>query len=160
MSCVLFAAAEDQTEACGRSLAASLPQQQSRALKVFLWGELGAGKTTWVRGFLRELGVTGRVRSPSFSLVEHYELPLHHVIHVDLYRLSGAADVRALGLVDHDVAGAVWLIEWPERAANALGSADLTVRLTAEGQGRRIEVESMSPEGADWLAGSARSLSQ
>jgi len=160
MSFPFFAATEEHTLACARALAAVAPRAANRAVKIFLQGELGAGKTTWVRGFLHALGVTGRVRSPSFSLIEHYESGGLRVIHLDLYRLASAGDVRALGLEDDDVAGVLWLVEWPERAAGALGIADLELQLSIVAEGRQIELSTGTDLGAGWLAAAAPSLSQ
>ena len=102
---------------------------------VYLTGDLGAGKTTLTRGFLRSLGIVGAVRSPTYTLVEIYETSMLTALHLDLYRLADPAELDNLGLREWAGAGHVWLVEWPERGANKLPAADLVVKLTA-GDGR------------------------
>lgn len=149
----LLSASEQVTAQIGAAIARSLPAEPpARALRVHLSGDLGAGKTTLVRGLLRELGVLGTVRSPTFSLLEHYHADPWSVLHLDLYRLSTPEDVLALGLADHDSSGALWLIEWPERAGNALPRADLEIRLRGEAAGHQIEILGRGDLGRAWLA--------
>lgn len=142
---------EDATLALGARLAAAIPPFAGGALKVALRGDLGAGKTTVTRGFLRSLGVTGSVRSPSFSLLETYELERLTVIHLDLYRLRDAGDVRGLGLADHDRAGHLWMVEWPERAGHALGDFDLELALRVVDAGREADLTAVTEAGRRWL---------
>ncbi len=142
---------ESATLEFGARLAATMPPSSGGALKVALRGDLGAGKTTLTRGFLRSLGVTGSVRSPTFSLLETYELAHLTVVHLDLYRLRDATDVRGLGLADHDRPGCLWMVEWPERAERALGQFDLEVMLRVVGTGREVEVAAGSELGRHWL---------
>lgn len=144
---------EDATAAVGAALARGLPAEPpSRALRLYLSGDLGAGKTTLVRGLLRELGVQGTVRSPTYSLLEHYQAGQWDLVHLDLYRLSSPDDLLALGLADHDHAFAVWLIEWPERAGGALPAADLELHLTGESAAHRLSAKALSEPGCAWLA--------
>jgi tRNA threonylcarbamoyladenosine biosynthesis protein TsaE len=139
------------TEAVGAALARSFEPRPDAAVKVHLRGDLGAGKTTLARGLLRELGVRGAVRSPSFALLEEYATPRVRVLHLDLYRLAGPADLRGLGLADHDEPGALWLVEWPERGGAALGTADLVIALAAGAIQHQIELEAASEVGRAWL---------
>lgn len=139
------------TEGLGAALARAAPTGLARALRVHLQGDLGAGKTTLVRGFLRALGVTGPVRSPTYGLLEPYEIAGRTVLHLDLYRLADPSEVAALGLRDHDEAGAIWLIEWPERGAAALAPPDLRITLVAGLQAHRVEFAAGTPPGAAWL---------
>ena len=114
-------------------------------LIIGLSGELGAGKTTWVRGMLRGLGYEGRVPSPTFSLVEPYPLDDLTVLHLDLYRLEGAAALEDLGLRDWLAEPETWLlIEWPERwpAFERLGN--IRISLGIEKLGRRVEMTPFS----------------
>jgi tRNA threonylcarbamoyladenosine biosynthesis protein TsaE len=141
----------DATLALGARLARGIPWQATRALTVFLQGELGAGKTTLVRGLLHELGVSGTVRSPSYSLVEHYALAAGEVLHVDLYRLADASEVESLGLRDAYHSGTLLLIEWPERAAAHLPAPDLRIDLQVVGEQRLARVSAAGP-GLSWLA--------
>lgn len=140
------------TERLGAALARSVPWAAPQALVGYLHGELGAGKTTLVRGLLRELGETGTVRSPSFTLLEAYPFGDRTVLHVDLYRLAGIGAVASLGLRDEMRPGVLLLVEWPERATDSLPAADLHVRLSAQGAGRLAALEHGSPTGSDWLA--------
>lgn len=96
---------------------------------VHLAGELGTGKTTLVRGFLRAAGVTGTIRSPTFTLVEEYAFGETTVAHYDLYRLSDPEELEYLGLRDHLSADALLFFEWPERAAAILPAPTLDIRL-------------------------------
>jgi len=139
----------DATTALGAALAAALPE---RAV-LHLSGELGAGKTTLARGLLRALGVTGPVRSPTYTLVERYPTPEGLVLHLDLYRIADAAELGFLGL-DADAAEArLWLIEWPERGAGHLPAADLVLQLGLDGSARRVGLQPLTPTGERWLAG-------
>ena len=118
----------DATEALGRALAAT----QVMPTVVYLHGDLGAGKSTLARAWLRALGVTGTIRSPTYTLVERYPLPGGgEALHLDLYRIGGAGELEFLAL--DDVAGALWLVEWPERGSGALPAADLQIDLAVAG---------------------------
>ena len=98
-------------------------------LLVGLEGDLGAGKTTWVRAMLRGLGYGGRVPSPTFTLLEHYEIGDLTIVHLDLYRLAEPGELEFLGLRDWLALSAVWLlVEWPERGGKLAGSLDLSLR--------------------------------
>jgi tRNA threonylcarbamoyladenosine biosynthesis protein TsaE len=104
------------TDALGAALAQALvAARATRSLSIYLHGELGTGKTTLAQGLLRALGVSGTIRSPSYTLVEPYETALGQVLHVDLYRLQGARDVEALGLPDELAQSALLVVEWPAR---------------------------------------------
>lgn len=142
---------EADTLAFGAALARSVPTHAARALRVALRGELGAGKTTLVRGFLREWGVRGAVRSPSYALLEWYEVDTRRALHLDLYRLLDPEEVQTLGLRDYDAPSTVWLIEWPERAAGTLSEPDLTIALEAGASSHRAVLSAGSPEGRAWM---------
>jgi len=149
------------TECAGTALARGLPELTSRGLLLALSGELGSGKTTLARALLRALGVAGTIRSPTFTLVEPYETPRGAVHHLDLYRLApGAAALEGLGYRDLRGQPGLILVEWPERAGDALGRADLTLRFAHEGNGRRISVAAGSDSGRDWLAASRAQLEE
>lgn len=111
---------------------------------IFLHGDLGAGKTTLVRGLLRSLGHPGRVPSPTYTLVEPYELGGLSLKHLDLYRIADPEELEFLGV--RDMVGTV-LIEWPERGAHFLPSPDLECRLSVAAPGRVLEVEGSSEAG-------------
>ena len=148
----VIAGTEQQTEALGGCLARVIPANARAALQLQLQGDLGAGKTTLARGFLRALGYDGAVRSPTYTLIETYEFPALTVVHADLYRLHDPAEFEALGLRDLSTAGHVWLIEWPERAGDRLPAADLHIMLAAQPQGHSLECRAQSGIGAQWLA--------
>ena len=141
------------TEALARSLARSAPE---RAV-VFLEGELGAGKSTLARAWLRALGVTGAIKSPTYTLVERYPLLSGEAVHLDLYRLAGVGELDFLGLDELAAEARLWLVEWPERGQGGLPAPDLVVSLVAAGGGRRVGLRGASAAGRDWLARRAAS---
>ena len=141
----------EETEALGRQLASLRPDARELAV-IYLTGELGAGKTTFARGFLRELGVTDAVRSPTYTLLELHELGALTVLHVDLYRLHDPAELEPLGLREWARPGAVWLIEWPERGGGRLPPPDLTLTFTADAVAHEIALRADSESGKAWLA--------
>jgi tRNA threonylcarbamoyladenosine biosynthesis protein TsaE len=141
------------TDALGRRLAGPLGAAcQDAPVVVHLDGPLGAGKTTLARGLLRGLGHEGRVRSPTFTLLEPYELEACSVAHLDLYRLADPGELDYLGLVDMLVPGAVVLVEWASRGGDRLPRADLRLTLDYDGDARRIACEALSPVGQAVLA--------
>jgi tRNA threonylcarbamoyladenosine biosynthesis protein TsaE len=131
----LALASAHDTAALGAAIASALGDRTG--VVVFLRGPLGAGKTTLARGLLRALGVRGAIRSPTYTLLEPYELPGRMLVHLDLYRLADPGELEPLGLRDYPPERCWWLIEWPERAALRLPPAELTVDLGHDGQGRR-----------------------
>lgn len=137
-------------EAATVALAGELARTTPARAVVYLQGDLGAGKSTLARAWLRALGVTGTVRSPTYTLVERYPLAAGgEALHLDLYRIGGAGELEFLGLDDGDAA--LWLVEWPERGAGGLPAADLRVRLAVAGNGREATLESASEAGRAWL---------
>lgn len=141
----------EETEGFGARLARSRPPADGLNV-IYLSGDLGAGKTTLTRGFLRELGVTGPVRSPTYTLVEIYTLGSLTALHLDLYRLSDATELDNLGVREWARGGHLWLVEWPERGAERLPGADLVITLTAGDGGHDINVVARTGPGAAWLA--------
>lgn len=134
------------TDGLGEALAASRP---AKAV-VYLRGDLGAGKSSLARAWLRALGVRGAIRSPTYTLLERYPLASGgEAWHLDLYRIGDVAELEFLGL-DGDEA-VLWLVEWPERAAPGLPAPDLTIDLGIDGAGRRAELVAGSAVGRDWL---------
>ncbi|MCS3902387.1 tRNA threonylcarbamoyladenosine biosynthesis protein TsaE [Methylohalomonas lacus] len=134
-------------EACGGALAAACPA----AVMIQLHGPLGAGKTTLVRGFLRAVGVTGAIKSPTYTLVEPYAVAGRQFYHFDLYRLEDPEALEMLGFRDYLDAGSVCLIEWPEQAAGLLPAADIDVRIEVTPQGRRVNLAAGTDNGVSLL---------
>ncbi len=116
-------------------------------LRIHLEGELGAGKTTLVRGFLRHLGHRGPVKSPTYTLIEPYELDGCPVYHLDLYRVGDPAELEYLGLRELLAERALMLIEWPERAAHWLPSPDLHLSIDFVGTARQVALSALSARG-------------
>ena len=118
---------------------------------LYLQGELGAGKTTCVRSLLRTLGVTGLVRSPTYTLVETYYVATLTCVHVDLYRLQSLTEVDELGLRDLVGPGSLIMVEWPEKGGVALPPADLDLTLRYVGEARQAALSAKTLLGTEWL---------
>ncbi|MEO8803947.1 MAG: tRNA (adenosine(37)-N6)-threonylcarbamoyltransferase complex ATPase subunit type 1 TsaE [Rudaea sp.] len=125
---------------------------------IYLAGALGAGKTTFARALLRALGVVARVKSPTYSLIESYNVGPLAIQHLDLYRIAAIDEVEWLGLGDLDGARTLWLIEWPERAGRAIPQGDLGVHLAHAEHGRDLGFEPLTEVAARWLSDSVFSL--
>lgn len=136
------------TERLGAQLAAAVTPAV-----VYLHGDLGAGKTTLVRGFIHALGYEGKVRSPTYTLVEPYACKPCTVFHLDLYRLADAEELEWLGLRDMLDESSLLLIEWPERGEDLLPAADLTITIEYSGDGRVAHLEPATLAGKQLLAG-------
>lgn len=146
---------EAAQEAFGAALAAACGKA---AALIFLEGDLGAGKTTTTRGFLRALGHRGAVKSPTYTLVEPYDIGGRRIYHLDLYRVADPGELEYLGLREMLAESAVLLVEWPERGAGWLPPPDLRVRILHRPAGRRIEISADSPRGAAILSGLDKDL--
>lgn len=132
------------------ALAAALAATAPPGAVVHLEGDLGAGKSTLARAWLRALGVTGPVRSPTYTLVERYPLGSGgEALHLDLYRIGDAGELEFLGLDDTDAR--LWLVEWPERGLGALPPPDLEVGLVVLGQGRACRLRFRTAAGDSWV---------
>jgi tRNA threonylcarbamoyladenosine biosynthesis protein TsaE len=139
-------------EAATRGLAARLAASLKPGLVVWLCGTLGAGKTTLVRALLRALGHTGPVRSPTFTLLEPYDLTPFAVYHFDLYRFSSAHEWRDAGFDDYFGGQGVCVLEWPEQAAGAAPAPDVRIALAFSGEpgdssGRRLTLDACTQAG-------------
>ena len=117
-----------------------------------LSGELGAGKTTVARGLLHALGYAGRIKSPTYAVVEPYALSSLNLYHFDFYRFGDKTEWVNSGFRDYFNPGAACIVEWPERAAELLEAPDLHVRLSMDGEGRRALIEACTSAGASWLS--------
>ena len=131
-------------------LAASLAACAEMPIKVYLQGELGAGKTTFVRAWLRALGVTGTVRSPTYTLVEPYTTKYGQYYHYDLYRIGSIDELEMLGFRDYLQDSC--LIEWPERIQGYLPAPDLQIQIEFLADGRRVTIDAKTQVGKDVLA--------
>jgi len=140
------------TVEAGRQLATAVHSSGIDRAVIYLRGDLGAGKTTFARGFLAGCGHAGRVPSPTYTLIELYEFEDFTVYHIDLYRLAEPTEVDDLGLAELDTSASIMLIEWPERAAGRLPPADLEVTLALDPAGRRLCRDSRNPVGVGLLA--------
>lgn len=134
---------EAATLALGKRMAAVLPG----GLVAFLHGDLGAGKTTFARSLLRAMGVGERVKSPTYSLVEAYDIGERRAFHLDLYRIADPGELEWLGLDSIAEPGAIVLVEWPERGAGALPPVDLDLWFRHLDAGRAVRLEARSETG-------------
>lgn len=111
-------------------------------------GEIGAGKTTLIRALLRRIGINDKIKSPTFSLVESYQLTAAITIHhFDLYRIHDISELDDLGFRDYFTENAICLIEWPERGLEYINHVDLAVSLLIKGQGRTLQIVAQSDIG-------------
>ena len=141
-------------EAATCALGAHLASTLTPGLKLYLHGDLGAGKTTLVRALLGALGHSGRVKSPTYTLVELYTVSRLHVYHLDLYRFRDAHEWREAGFSDYFGGDGICLVEWPEKAGNDLPQPDLEISIaidgnaTARSAGASPESQHASPSGS------------
>jgi tRNA threonylcarbamoyladenosine biosynthesis protein TsaE len=144
---------EAKLTALAASFARALHAARAWPLVIGLRGDLGSGKTTWVRAMLRGLGYQGRVPSPTYTLLEQYACGDLSVVHLDLYRLRGGAELENLGLRDWLGGPQRWIaVEWPERAPELAARCDLMLELTiAPSGGRLVKVTAGTPVGAEVL---------
>ena len=146
---------EAATLRIGRLLAAATlegPQARDESATVIhLHGELGAGKTTLARGILRGYGYEGPVKSPTYTLVEPYELDRRRIYHFDLYRLAAPGEVEFLGTEDYFAGGNLCIVEWARRGGERIPSADLEIELRGEGAGRSIACTAHTGKGTEMV---------
>lgn len=150
----LYLADEDAMVALGTRIA---QVTQGHGI-VFLDGDLGAGKTTLSRGIIRGLGHVGSVKSPTFTLVEPYEIGEIRAFHFDLYRLVDPEELEYLGIRDYLEDDALCLIEWPQKGAGFLPKPDLTITISPHDSGRSLSLLPQSPRGETWCAALALEL--
>jgi len=119
---------------------AAIANSANSNITIYLRGELAAGKTTLARGFLRARGYAGAVKSPTFTLVETYELTGRWIHHFDLYRIADAEELEYIGFDEYFDSGADCLIEWPDQGSGALPPPDLDITLEVSGNARRAQI--------------------
>lgn len=140
----VFLADEAATDEFARQLLRGLPNNMSGWI-LLLSGELGAGKSTFARAFIRAAGHDGTVPSPTYTLVEPYQVPRGTIYHIDLYRITGEDELQFLGWHEQD--DGLRLVEWPERVPAIAGQSDIALTLAYEGTGRRAVLSGLSPRG-------------
>lgn len=143
------------TERLGNALAGLLPDDAS-GWTLLLDGELGAGKSTLARALIRGRGHRGPVPSPTYTLVEPYELPGQAIYHIDLYRVGSEDELRYLGW--EELESGLRLVEWPGRAPGLKATADVEIRLEYAGNGRQASLTALSSRALDWLGSVAAEL--
>lgn len=134
------------------ALGQRLGQALAPGLSVWLMGDLGAGKTTLARGLLRGLGFLGRVKSPTYTLVELYALSRFNLYHFDLYRIADPDEWEDAGFREYFNDASVCLVEWPEKAGGILPPPDVRVRLEFTNAGRRARVSGLTEGGKACVA--------
>ncbi len=140
------------TELASEQMAARLAACVFSPLVLTFSGEIGSGKTTFIRAMLRCLGVTSPIKSPTFSLVESYQSTYLQIHHFDLYRIHDETELDYIGFRDYFRDNAICCIEWPERAASYLACADVEFILGLKGAGREMKIHAVSPTGAAVLS--------
>ncbi|HLT98811.1 MAG TPA: tRNA (adenosine(37)-N6)-threonylcarbamoyltransferase complex ATPase subunit type 1 TsaE [Burkholderiaceae bacterium] len=145
---------EQATEALAASFAPLLCGQQvgvPKGGRIHLRGDLGAGKTSFVRALLRASGIQGRIKSPSYALLESYNLSSLHFYHLDFYRFSDSREWLDAGFRDILQDDSIVLIEWPEQAGELLPPPDLDIQIKHEDEGRSAVLTPYSDKGSLWL---------
>jgi len=133
------------------AFAAQFAAEVNAGTIIFLYGPLGAGKTTFTRGFLRGLGWKSKVKSPTYTLVEPYELDNKKIFHFDLYRVTHVDELEEMGIRDYFTEDAICLIEWPERGGSLLKAPDIACHFAFHDEGRDVRIEALSLKGSEIL---------
>ena len=139
-------------EAATLALGADLARALQPGLVIFLVGDLGSGKTTLTRGVLRGLGYSGKVKSPTYTLVELYTVSSLYLYHFDFYRFADPHEWEEAGFRDHFNAETVCFVEWPEKAGDLLPIPDLRIRIETQQNGRSLHVHAETEAGKQCLA--------
>ncbi len=151
----LILADEQATSALGAAIADALRAMTSAVeqagMSIAIAGELGSGKTSLVRALLRRFGVTGSVKSPTFALLEPYEVSRLHLYHFDFYRFKNPYEFVESGFLDLFQPGSICLVEWPERGGKYLPAADLSIQLTVLESGRSAAISANTKIGEQCL---------
>lgn len=150
MKQTILSNSEQETEQLAQRLAGFCLQNPG-AWTIHLHGDLGAGKTCFSRGFISGLGHTGSVKSPTYTLVEPYDLESFKVFHFDLYRLADPEELEFMGIRDYQQQDTINLIEWPEKGSGLLPEPDLEITIEFTDQGRSIELLGRSPQARELI---------
>lgn len=144
-----FAKTEKETIQLAKKFAECCPKH--KRVIIFLSGELGAGKTFFVRALVKSLGYSGLIKSPTYTLMETYEIAPYSIYHLDFYRLQSPHEIFEMGLCDDFDRNAIWLIEWPERALIFLPEPDIICQIDIIGTHRTIQFLAKSHQGEQTL---------
>ena len=138
---------ENATVAMGQQLAHLVTKKLTQGIVVYLHGDLGAGKTTFTRGFVKGMGHQGNVKSPTYTLVEPYELPPWRIFHFDLYRLADPEELEFMGIRDYFADDCCCFVEWPDKGKGVIAEADLIINIAYFGEQRTINFQPLSANG-------------
>ena len=148
MNITRFLPDEAATIHCAKQLAGAL----FAPMCVYLEGDLGAGKTTFSRGLIQALGHEGAVKSPTYTIVESYQLADFRLHHFDLYRLADPEELEYLGIRDYFDDQSVTLLEWPSKGVGVINPPDITITLSYQVDGRNLQIDALTERGETWLA--------
>ncbi|MDO6445030.1 tRNA (adenosine(37)-N6)-threonylcarbamoyltransferase complex ATPase subunit type 1 TsaE [Colwellia sp. 1_MG-2023] len=148
---------EQATVTMGKTIANIVKGELNQGIVVYLNGDLGAGKTTITRGFVQGMGHDGHVKSPTYTLVEPYDLADWQVYHFDLYRLADPEELEFMGIRDYFNENCCCFIEWPEKGNGLLANADITINMAYQGEQRVVEFQSHNILGKNLLLALERS---
>lgn len=142
----------EDTQAIAVKLAQEVKATLPERVVIYLQGDLGAGKTTFSRYFIQQLGHTGNVKSPTYTLIEPYELDDLTVYHFDLYRLADPEELEFMGIRDYFRDNVICLVEWPQKGSDFLATADLVINITSTGDDRVFNVTALSDRGSQIIS--------
>lgn len=141
-----------QNEAATQQFARLLAKICKKPLRMYFYGQIGSGKTTFIRAFLHALGVNEKVKSPSFSIIALYEVSGHIIYHVDLYRLADPREIEYLDLVDQINQDTMCCVEWADKGEGYLPQPDLKFSFSFSNEGRLLNVQAESQVGVKSLS--------